>query len=144
MLGLLLCAALSGLAVARSLNAEYGAALTVLGGVFGFVAGAVAPVLSVIIIAVTRDLFWQWWRPYPPPCESGRCRSRRDYRTVVVPEADRRIEGLSPVRWICGCGHVYAGGEGHGLQRRWVHVLPSGEIRLYLKHGFCGRWQREE
>jgi len=141
---LVLFCALSGVLVASRLAAGHGVLLAVACGALGFLAGAVAGIIALFIIVVAvwvpRDVFWQWWRPYPPPCENGTCR-RRDYRIVSVPEADRKIEGLSPIRWICKCGHVYASGTSRGLEGRWVRVLPEGKIRPYLKHRFAGRWR---
>lgn len=135
--------AITGAMAGLRMTAGHGLPLRVLGAMAGFAAYFILIPAAMTAVLLTQDLFWRWWRPYPPPCESGTCRRWRDYKTEYAPEAERRIEGLSPVRWTCSCGHVYAAGVNNGLERCWFRVLPGGEIRLYLRHGYAGRWQQD-
>jgi hypothetical protein len=100
--------------------------------------------LPLAVILEPVDRFSRWWRPYPPPCENGTCVGGSGYVPATIPDdVLTAVAGLSPYGRRCRCGDLYTGGTAHGLRNRWVRVLPNGAIRPYLKHGFWGRWRRD-
>lgn len=116
------------------------------GGVGGGIAGvAVGVILYMVIVMVAAALAWpfeafgRWWRPYPPPCKNGTCRSGDYDIESLPPEVCERHNALSIVGWRCRCGDLYAGTH----TNRWVLIRPDGTVEPVLMHRAFGRWRRD-
>ena len=142
---LVFLAAWGGFLIGLGLGSDYGILGRAIGGVLGLIVGGAASVLLGLFAAVLRELterIWRWWRPYPPPCENGTCAHRSHFRSTEIPDdVVHSFAGLAKYGQRCRCGNLYVGGIEHGLQNRWVRVLPDGTIGAYLIHRPFGRWQ---
>ncbi|TWU07005.1 hypothetical protein CA54_54090 [Symmachiella macrocystis] len=142
---LALVCSMCGFLFGLGLGSDYGILGKAVGCVLGLIIGGAASVLFMLCVAVVGDLLdriWRRWRPYPPPCENGTCVHTSHFRSTEIPdEMVHSVAGLAKYGQRCRCGNLYAGGIAHGLQNRWVRVLPDGTIRAYLIHRPFGRWK---
>lgn len=102
-----------------------------LGAVAGcgaFCAGGVL-VLAAILLA-------QWWHPFVPVCESGRCRSEKDYKLEITG---------TDWRYRCRCGHKYQRVRDPKSGSVWfLRCSSDNSLQPYLMHTRFGRWRVDQ